>query len=115
MNAKVILMKCPEAKRTFGVRVEERSGDWFRTWAFPIDEGRASHEGYDKTKITGNLIADDGFNGCPYCRSERFVLCGRCGKLSCWNNEERITCGWCGMTGKVESTEDEIEVKSGDY
>ena len=69
MKANVILMKCPKAKRTYGVRIEESCGDWFRTWAFPMDEGRASHEGYDKTKITGNLAPYSEFNGCPYCGS----------------------------------------------
>lgn len=114
MEAKVILMKCPEAKRTYGVRIEKMNGDWFRTWAFPLDEKRAAHEGYDKTRITGNLIPTNEFNGCPYCKSKEFVQCGRCGKLSCWNKEERITCGWCGLTGDITTTEDAINVKSGD-
>ena len=115
MKAEVILMKCPEARRIYGVRVEEWEGDWYRTWAFPLDEKRASHEGFDKVKIKGNLFPADEYNGCPYCKSVRFVQCERCGKLSCWNNEERITCGWCGLTGDVTATEEELNVKGGGY
>ena len=47
-------------------------------------------------------------------KTKEFVQCGRCGKLSCWNNEERITCGWCGLTGDITKTTDAIDVKSGD-
>lgn len=115
MKAEVILMKCPESRRIYGVRVEERGGDWFRTWAFPIDERRASREGFDRTEIKGSLDYTDDYNGCPYCGSSKFVLCGRCGKLSCWNNEERMTCGWCGLTGDIARTEADVNVKGGGY
>ena len=73
-----------------------------------------SGKGFDKAVIRGNLYADDEYNGCPYCKAVTFVQCGRCGKLSCWNNEERITCGWCGLTGNITKTTDAIDVKSGD-
>ena len=74
MKAEVILMKCPEVNRIYGVRVEERYDDWFRTWAFPIDERRASHEGFDRNEIKGNLDYTDDYNGCPYCKSKRIRL-----------------------------------------
>lgn len=115
MKAEVILMKCPECHRIYGVRVEERYGDWFRTWAFPLDEKRASREGFDKTVIKGNLCYTEDYNGCPYCGAMNFAQCGRCGKLSCWNNEERMTCAWCGLTGNLTAIEDEIKVKGGGY
>ena len=41
-KAEVILMKCPETQKIYGVRVEEWQGDWFRTWAFPVDVKKAS-------------------------------------------------------------------------
>lgn len=114
MKANVILFKCPEVKRTYGVRVEEYEGDWYRTWAFPISEIKAAREGYDKSTITGNLYPADEYNGCPYCKTRRFLQCGRCGKLSCWNNEERITCAWCGLTGTTSVLEREIDVSGGE-
>ncbi len=115
MKAEVILMKCLESHRIYGVRVEEIDGDWFRTWAFPVDEKRASHEGFDKTTIKGNLFYTDDYNGCPYCGALSFAQCGHCGKLNCWNNEEKLTCGWCGRTGRLSVIEDEIKVKGSDY
>lgn len=115
MKAEVILMKCPEAGRPYGVRAEERYGDWFRTWAFPIDEKRARSEGFDRNEVKGSLDAADEYNGCPYCGAKKFVVCGRCGKLSCWNKEERITCAWCGLTGNVETTTGDVSVKGGGY
>ena len=114
MRAEIILMKCPEGRKIFGVRTEERNGDWFRTWAFKISERTAANEGFDKTVIRGNLYADDEYNGCPYCGATAFVQCGRCGKLSCWNNESKMSCGWCGLTGETRQLEDEIDVKAGD-
>lgn len=115
VKANVVIMKCPETKKVYGVRVEEHEGDWFRTWAFPISERRAEREGFDKVVITGNLYPTDDYNGCPYCKTLRFVKCGRCGKLSCWNNEEKISCAWCGLSGNVTPIHDEIDVSSGDY
>lgn len=73
MRAEVILMKCPESKKIFGVRTEERNGDWVRTWAFKVNERTAANEGFDKTIIRGNLYADDDYNGCPYCKAINFV------------------------------------------
>ncbi len=114
MKAAVILMKCPEAKLSYGVRVEESHGDWLRTWAFAVPPERAAHEGYDKTSVTGSLNYTSEYNGCPYCGSKEFVICGRCGKLSCWNREERISCGWCGLTGNITRTEEDLSVSGGD-
>ena len=114
MRAEVILMKCVSSRNIYAVRTEERDGDWVRTWAFRIKERTAMNEGFDKTVIHGNLYADDEYNGCPYCGATNFVQCGRCGKLSCWNKEERITCGWCGLTGDITTTTDAINVRSGD-
>ena len=114
MRAEVILMKCPESKKIFGVRTEERNGDWVRTWAFKVNERTAANEGVDKTIIRGNLYADDDYNGCPYCKAINFVQCGKCGKLTCWNNEEKMSCAWCGLTGNTSRLQDEIDVKAGD-
>lgn len=115
MRAEVILMKCPENGGIYGVRTEERHGDWYRTWAFKVNERTAAREGFDKTVIRGNLIPDDEYNGCPYCKAVYFVQCSRCGKLSCWNGEERMTCAWCGLTGDTRQTEEAIDVEGGGY
>lgn len=114
MEAKVILMKCPETKKVYGVRIEKYEGDWYRTWAFPLDSRKAAHEGYDREKITGNLYPADEYPGCPYCKSVKFITCGTCGKLSCDSGKKVVQCPWCGTRGRIMTIEKEIEFGVGD-
>ena len=133
MAASVILAKCEDG-RTFGIRVEKRENDWVRTWAFPIDEGKAKREGFDKNTVNGSLQATSGYPGCPYCGTFEFVQCG-CGKISCYhesrtersverkpdkksgNKHDRVSfrCPWCGRVAKEIETVESFHVKSGGY
>ena len=93
MEAAVILAKCPKKKKLYGIRVQKMSdGDWWRTWAFPVDEKRAHKEGYDTTKVQGSLYYTKEYKGCPYCEAKSFVQCSGCFKIFCWNGE--ISCFW---------------------
>ncbi len=114
MKAKVILMKCPESKKIYGVRIEEWEDDWYRTWAFPVDEKKAGREGYDKEEITGNLYPADEYPGCPYCKAVNFLKCQNCGKLSCWQGNEKVECPWCGTKGKIVTMKNKIKFGGGD-
>ena len=103
LEARIALCKCKEGKRTYGVRFERMGGSWKYTWAFPVKEASARRENYDKTKIVGDLVEDENYPGCPYCRTKDFVIC-QCGKLSCRNGTEtKFTCNWCGLTGTLGS------------
>jgi len=115
LNATVVLGKCPKTKRLYGMRVEQRGGDWVRTWAFPIDEQKAKHEGFEANKVTGSMNAVDDYPGCPHCGSMNFILCGRCGKISCGgDNESYFTCPWCGNSGELHAA-DRFDVSGGGY
>ena len=116
MEATVILAKCPKKKLMYGMRTQKMSdGDWWRTWAFPIDERRANNEGYDAAKIQGNLYQTEGYPGCPYCGTFQFVQCGSCHRISCWNGETRLKCGWCGIVmDSIVTTTDKFDVSGGD-
>lgn len=108
MEANVILIKCLKSKKTLGVRIQKMSdGDWYRTWAFKINENQAKREGYDKNDIKGNLYVTEEYSGCPYCGTNGFVQCNKCHKLTCWNDETTMTCQWCGsvMSNIVEATD----------
>lgn len=108
MEAVVILAKCTKGNRTYGMRTQKMSdGDWWRTWAFSVDDKRAHKEGYDVTPIQGNLYHTEDYPGCPYCGTMNFVHCNVCHKLTCWNGETRIICPWCGndMDNIVPATE----------
>ena len=99
MEAAVIMAKCPKTKRSYGIRVQKMEDqDWWRTWAFEINDRRAAKEGYDSTTIEGNLYATNEYPGCPYCGSKTVFHC-TCGKLSCGGRiGEKHTCPWCGVT-----------------
>ena len=57
----------------------------------------------DETKIVGQIFPDNGYPGCPYCRTKDFVICN-CGKLNCHNgNDTHFTCNWCGLSGTLGS------------
>lgn len=113
VNANVILVKC-KADKLYGMRVEERNGDWIRTWAFPIKEDLAIQEGFDKVKINGSFGITDEYPGCPYCETNQFCVCGQCEKISCYHGGEMVTCAWCGRTLSVQ-TKDKLVVTGGGY
>lgn len=110
VEATVIISKCSKSQKIYGIRVERRKNDWYRTWAFKINEKSAEREGFNKTTINGKFIASADYNGCPYCKSREFIKCG-CGKISCWNGEKMIKCIWCGTRGEIARV-DKIELDS---
>ena len=42
------------------------NGDWYRTWAFKINEKLAKREGYEMQSISGSLTETANFPGCLY-------------------------------------------------
>ena len=116
MEASVILGRCPQGGRTYGMRIEKmEDGDWWRTWAFPVQDSQAEREGYDRTPVQGNLRGFEGYPGCPYCGTTGFVQCNVCHKLTCWKGEEKIVCQWCGKELKgIRIATDKFDVTGGD-
>ena len=116
MEAAIILAKCYKKNQAYGIRTEKMSdGDWWRTWAFPMDVRRAQKEGYDVTKVQGNLYETEEYPGCPYCGTKSFVQCGKCLKISCWNGETSLKCPWCGNDmDNIISTTEKFDVSGGD-
>ena len=110
MNAVVGLSKCVQTKRMYGIRFERTGRDWKYTWAFPIQEKTALNEDYDKTRITGTLIEDVEYPGCPHCGAVGFFHCS-CGKLNCWDGKSyKATCAWCGATGDLSPGIESINI-----
>ena len=101
-EAVIVLTKCSKNHKTYGIRAEKLGRDhWSFTWAFPLKEESARHEGYDKTSIKGTIEIDHEYPGCPFCGTSKIVLCD-CGHLSCNHAVEgKITCPWCGMQGTI--------------
>jgi len=114
LNAKVIMARCSKTQKCFGIRIEQRGNDWVRTWAFPIDEQKAKHEGFEANMVTGSMNAVEGYPGCPHCGSSSFVQCS-CRKIGCWiGSEGTYTCPWCKKEGKVQIA-DRFDVSGGGY
>lgn len=79
--AVVLIAKCGESHKTYGMRLERTGRDcWLTTWAFPIKESSAKREGYDKVQVKGGISFSDDDSGCPYCGGYALTLCacGRC-------------------------------------
>ena len=113
VEAQVVLTRCKN-RCLYGIRVEKYGQDWKMTWAFPIDEKKATSEGYAKVSLKGSFLPGEKYNGCPYCHTDTFLVCERCGKLSCYQEGERVvTCQWCGNSGTAVS-KDEVIVTGGD-
>ncbi|MCM1222240.1 MAG: hypothetical protein NC548_48005 [Lachnospiraceae bacterium] len=114
VNANIILAKCSSDNELYGMRVEERNGDWFRTWAFKIKEEMARREGFDRAVLSGNFYADEDYPGCPYCGGSDFTVCGACKKITCYRGGETNTCRWCGKVLRVVEA-DKLDVTGGDF
>ena len=116
MEAAIILAKCKNRNYTYGIRIQKMDdGDWWRTWAFPIDEQRGNREGYGITRIQGNMFYKEGYPGCPYCKTMDFVQCGKCSKLTCFKGENSMICSWCGNSmNNITPASDKFNVSGGD-
>ena len=120
LNAKVVMARCSQNKKSFGIRIEQRGRDWVRTWAFPIDERKAEREGYSASD-TSTLSGDDDPNypGCPHCKDKGIAMCA-CGKISCqgglrnYGNYAELTCPWCGNKGQYTLV-NSLDVAGGGY
>lgn len=101
-NIVIVMGRCSGSKQGYGIRFERKGlNQWAATWAFAIKEAAAKREGYEKTRMDGQFVLDDGFPGCSHCSARGFWLCS-CGKLACWNGETRgVTCPWCGQSGEL--------------
>lgn len=104
-KAFAIMGMCEQERKPFGITVDPRSGAYAFCWAFRISDAQAKREGYDKTHVHGSIIYDVEYNGCPYCGTKGFYICGKCGKVICYHGQETVTCPNCGMSGEVRVAE----------
>jgi hypothetical protein len=114
VKANVILARCSNERETYGMRIEEKEGDWIRTWAFPVRQEMAEREGFDKVEIHGSFLATEEYPGCPYCKGSGFFVCSGCGKISCYHGESITCCKWCGRSAGTE-TRDKLDVSGGGF
>lgn len=117
-DATVILFKCDKSRKSFGVRVEkEKNNDWGRTWAFPVDDKTEKNENYAQQKVVGNLYYTEEYCGCPYCKTTGFMMCGKCKKITCYDDDRGgiSTCQWCGQECKISTATDKFNVSGTNF
>lgn len=96
LDAAVLLARCCDSGRQYGIRVEARNGDWVCTWAFPIDnEARASRERYGERALSGTFAFVDEWPGCSRCGAKSWVRCSSCGRIGCYRTQTDYSCPWC--------------------
>ena len=104
-EAVVVLSKCPQAHRIYGIRAEKAAQNhWRLTWAFPVKELSAKRESYDRASISGQMEWGPKYPGCPYCGTGGLIICS-CGHVYCSNVREDGTsiCPWCERGGRITS------------
>ena len=106
-----LLLRCQHNRQLFCTAIEEQTRNrWKLLYSFEVEECVADCVG-EQDRITGVFENGDRYHGCPYCHSQQFVVCGKCGKLTCWNGEG-YRCAWCGTKGDVKIL-DHLELKGG--
>lgn len=105
VNVAVGIAKCPNTKKIYGVRVEERRSKWYATWAFSIKPEIASREGYVENDFPSDLKYDAAFPGCPYC-GKREDLAGLAKKFA---NIVFIIDTTGSMTGAIDSVKTRVK------
>ena len=106
LDMAVVAARCYRSKALFGMSFKKtKEEEWHLYWAFLLKETSAQREGYDRTQISGQLITDPQYPGCPHCSSKPYYRCGTCGRVSCWDGIIRtVTCPWCGAVGPLSGT-----------
>ena len=68
MIVAVEIAQCPKSGQIYGVRIEERNKKWYATWAFAIKPETAKKEGYSAQQFPPDILYDNKYPGCPYCK-----------------------------------------------
>lgn len=116
MNAVIIVAKCRKTKEEFAIRCEQKNTGWHLTWAFCLNAKTIKNENYDKTNISGVIVIDNEYPGCPHCKAGGFFQCGVCKKISCCDHEAKsVKCHWCGNEAELVTVETFDNIKGGDF
>ncbi len=109
----VVMATCQQTKLPYGITARKIERDYEFYWAFKITPSSAKREGFDKTKVTGNIYMSNDYPGCPHCGATSWFQCGRCGRFVCMHPEQqRVKCPECGNEGTVEIS-DKFDLSGG--
>lgn len=115
-KAIVLPAKCKKNSALFGIRAEQIETIWSFTWTFPLIERTSENEHLADNKVSGNVMFDHDYPGCPHCGNPGIVVCGNCGRTSCVEMDAReFKCPWCHASGKLNFTNSVEGIKGGGY
>lgn len=111
----VVMARCSHNHQPFGITMEKKAdGAWHCLWAFKLSENAASAEGYSNEMVSGRIVTDSDYPGCPYCEAKRWFSC-ECGKITCLQDASTsATCAWCETSGELVQVET-MNLQGGGY
>lgn len=106
-------LKCARTHSTFYARYDMGADDrWVKTYAvknLPVGTGNLSKKNVNRD--ISNARWGPQYK-CPDCDNKSYVRCSQCGKLTCYS-EGLFTCAYCGHTGDVSGTLNEVTSTKG--
>lgn len=111
----VVMARCNHSHQPFGITMEKGAdGAWHCLWAFKISDQAASSEGYGNEMVSGRVVTDPEYPGCPHCGAQSWFSCD-CGKITCLEGmASSATCAWCGNSGELVKVES-VDLRGGGY
>lgn len=106
-------VKCVKTKDTFYARFDYAADDiWALTYGLKsLPAGERVSGGSSQQDISYMRVGPQ--YRCPYCGAESFVRCGKCGKLTCYDEANGLfKCAHCGNSGPVSGSIEKIDVSS---
>lgn len=105
--------KCRTNKKNFYIRYDfAADGLWCQTYGLkelpPKSEGGGYSVGGGQHDISEARVGPQ--YECPWCGNTNFVRCGKCQKLTCYDNSGYFECAHCSNKGKVTGHIDNIDV-----
>ena len=66
-NVVILPAKCQHTGKMYGIRAEKKNDGWHLNWAFELPEDEAARENFGEDTISGRIVIDAEYPGCPYC------------------------------------------------
>lgn len=101
-NETVVMAWCRRSGKPFGITAEIRGKEIDFKWAFKMSESTSSKEGFDKTRVSGNIFNAPEYPGCPHCGADTWFQCPN-GHFVCLerNTSGVVKCPKCGFSGEL--------------
>lgn len=113
-NETVVMAWCQQSRKPFGITAEIRNREIDFKWAFKMSESTSSKEGFDRTRVSGNIFTTADYPGCPHCGAKSWYQCSN-GHFVCMESGKTgwVKCPKCGVEGELKIA-DNFDLSGGD-